>query len=437
MDVRKNIKDLSAADITRFIEAVRWVKLHNRDGSASTQGGMYQKFIDWHSAPAPVNLAKLNNYSLAVTDPFVASDTITQIRIDGRDVTLTAPAPSITDPSAVGTALNTLVAHGDSATFAVFNSTSASSDFRIACSNSPFIIESARLTVGGAARTVPFTKGPDIGDFSLAVQNIAHGNPLFLPWHRVFVRFLELDLQHADRQRGNDGKIAVPYWNWDNDRSETFKLWTDAIAGPFSTEADGRMTSGFFRAKNAAPPGDWVIYRLSGGAISEAAPNYLMRHVKGAPASPIPPNAVDFLMGFAEYDSPPFDTSAQFRSNLEDIHGDVHVWIGGRDGHMRNVAVSPNDIVFFMHHCNVDRIWSRWQRDHRRANQYPPFGLLPGLRKADLMEPWKSLPAGNDYKVNVSASHVLNWQNFDPSVNAKLGTGYKYDCESSITLSSP
>jgi tyrosinase len=35
------------------------------------------------------------------------------------------------------------------------------------------------------------------------------------------------------------------------------------------------------------------------------------------------------------------------------LHNQVHAWIGRGMG----LASSPNDPVFYLHHCNVDRIW--------------------------------------------------------------------------------
>jgi len=35
----------------------------------------------------------------------------------------------------------------------------------------------------------------------------------------------------------------------------------------------------------------------------------------------------------------------------------VHVWVGGSMLPMS----SPNDPIFMLHHCNVDRIWAKWQ----------------------------------------------------------------------------
>lgn len=42
------------------------------------------------------------------------------------------------------------------------------------------------------------------------------------------------------------------------------------------------------------------------------------------------------------------------------MHNDVHVAVGGD----MQTAASPKDPLFWLHHCNVDRLWSKWQKDH-------------------------------------------------------------------------
>jgi len=46
-----------------------------------------------------------------------------------------------------------------------------------------------------------------------------------------------------------------------------------------------------------------------------------------------------------------------------DLHNLVHVWIGGDMG----PGTSPNDPVFFLNHCNVDRIWEAWMIQNNRS----------------------------------------------------------------------
>ena len=37
-------------------------------------------------------------------------------------------------------------------------------------------------------------------------------------WHRGYLVEFEHELQKADRELGNDGAIALPYWDWQTER---------------------------------------------------------------------------------------------------------------------------------------------------------------------------------------------------------------------------
>src|SRR5207248_78456 len=47
-----------------------------------------------------------------------------------------------------------------------------------------------------------------------------------------------------------------------------------------------------------------------------------------------------------------------------DLHGNVHVAIGNRRG-MGQVPWAANDPIFWLHHCNIDRLWASWNRAGR------------------------------------------------------------------------
>ena len=64
--------------------------------------------------------------------------------------------------------------------------------------------------------------------------------------------------------------------------------------------------------------------------------------------------------------------------DLEDLHNNVHMWVGGP---MTDIRISPADPVFWLHHANIDRIWSIWQATH--SNQNP--NLSPNDQQLD---PW-------------------------------------------------
>ncbi|KAH6723255.1 putative tyrosinase [Leptodontidium sp. MPI-SDFR-AT-0119] len=62
-------------------------------------------------------------------------------------------------------------------------------------------------------------------------------------------------------------------------------------------------------------------------------------------------------------------------SSLEDIHGQLHVFTGG-SGQMGRVPVAAFDPIFWMHHCNVDRLFAMWQ------DLYPTKYVQPFLSSA-------------------------------------------------------
>jgi tyrosinase len=58
------------------------------------------------------------------------------------------------------------------------------------------------------------------------------------------------------------------------------------------------------------------------------------------------------------------------------MHNLVHVWVGGDMG----PASSPNDPVFFLNHCNVDRIWENWKQRHVNPTYLPDNNAGTELR---------------------------------------------------------
>ena len=53
---------------------------------------------------------------------------------------------------------------------------------------------------------------------------------------------------------------------------------------------------------------------------------------------------------------------------------------------MSAIPTAPCDPVFFMHHANIDRIWSQWQAANPGKNPNLP-GPSPGPNSPN-MDPW-------------------------------------------------
>ena len=72
---------------------------------------------------------------------------------------------------------------------------------------------------------------------------------------------------------------------------------------------------------------------------------------------------------------------AAFRPTLEiNLHNTVHRWVGGN---MLDMS-SPNDPIFWLHHCNIDRLWGEWQRGEGHA-YLPQTGGPKGHNVNDAM----------------------------------------------------
>jgi tyrosinase len=224
-------------------------------------------------------------------------------------------------------------------------------------------------------------------------RNAAHRGPVFLPWHRVMLAWLEVHLQRVL----GDQNFGLPYWDWAVDGTPPFPggaanpagsaLWQNA-SDALGSQGNPIPGGAFF-----FDPNDPTSFRVriasdsSGQALQQVPERGLIRNF-GQPepfGSPMLPQIVDVLAAFntlfepalAKYDSPPFNrNSPGFRSRLEGftgtgLHNQVHRWVGGDMG----PPSSPNDPVFFLHHCNVDRIWEGWMRINGR--QYLPDMTAP------------------------------------------------------------
>ena len=200
----------------------------------------------------------------------------------------------------------------------------------------------------------------------------AHQGPVFGPWHRVLLRQFELELQKIDAQ------VEIPYWDWtrSDSRSRTSSLWRNDFLGPDGRTA-GPQTGKVMTGRFAFDAGNWPI-RVKD---QPGDPDYLIRRLgRAADARSLPTTAgVNAALAARPYDTAPWEDSLRdpndgtewrgFRIQLEiPLHNLVHRWIGGNMVDM----TSPNDPVFWLHHCNIDRLWAEWQVQHPDEDAYLP-----------------------------------------------------------------
>jgi len=202
-------------------------------------------------------------------------------------------------------------------------------------------------------------------------MSIAHRGPAFLPWHREYLRILEMNLQMV----AEDTTLTLPYWNWAEDTAGDSPLWAADFMGGNGRSPDGEVVTGPF----AYEKGQWT---LNVGNDRKLTRNH------GAGGMSLPSqDDVKALMAVSTYDTAPWNTESDvvssFRNRLEgfggqgpQLHNRVHVWVGGT----MLAMTSPNDPVFWLNHCNVDRLWAEWQMlpDDTRYQPLEPIAGRPG-----------------------------------------------------------
>jgi tyrosinase len=157
------------------------------------------------------------------------------------------------------------------------------------------------------------------------------GAPLFLPWHRAYLYFFELALQ--DQRAG----VSVPWWDWTSPTSHR-----DGIPPAFADRRAGRQPNPLFSAE--------IQPNLA--RRDRRWPRRTSRDPDAAAQLPTPQRVNEILALGDFYD---------FSTQLEDVHGQIHGWMGGTMG---LVAFAAYDPIFWSHHAMVDRIWRLWQLRH-------------------------------------------------------------------------
>jgi tyrosinase len=235
-------------------------------------------------------------------------------------------------------------------------------------------------------------------------RNAAHSGPAFLPWHRYFL----ITLENLLRQALDNEDFRIPYWDWTADAEltdpATSPIWSNANLGQFSG------SSWRVRLEMSLRTGDM---RRTNRALQRALGN------EGSLPSRTGVRMV--VRDQAAYDTSPFSSSSPggIRNLVEGwigserIHNSVHVWMGGD----MSLSSSPNDPAFFLHHCNVDRIWAAWQERHPDAPYLPDMTAPDTLQFHRIDDALYSI-----YEDNVTPGDMTDYKRY-----------YEYDTLSDLT----
>jgi tyrosinase len=187
-----------------------------------------------------------------------------------------------------------------------------------------------------------------------------HGDLLFLPWHRAYLYTLELTFRELS------AGFTLAYWEWNSPQAQAQGL-PAAYTAP--NDAAGNPNTLLDSAANIDPA---TVNQLQNDPRTADALDFSVsppRTIRNPdqPADLPGQDAVQQIIGTS-------NTFADFSRRLEQVHNNVHGWVGGSMG---LVPTSAYDPVFWAHHTNIDRIWYLWQVAHPGVRMPPSIANSP------------------------------------------------------------
>jgi tyrosinase len=240
----------------------------------------------------------------------------------------------------------------------------------------------------------------------------AHGRPGFLPWHRAYLLDLERELQAIDPS------VALHYWRFDQPAPNLFKREFIGVSDSVGTVLFS--------------PGNPLQFWVTDG-------------VQGINREPFFDTATQPAFVNSEAQTLALGTQyPSFRTMEGNPHGSAHVSF---DGSISSIGTAARDPLFFMLHCNVDRLWAKWQRlngrfDPAQAASYDSAAANRiGHHLPDTMWPWNGVtspprpptaPGGTLAPSPITAApgpqpRVQSTLDFQGRINALSRMGFDYD----------
>jgi tyrosinase len=193
------------------------------------------------------------------------------------------------------------------------------------------------------APVVPAAQLPSASDRAKYWNQCQHGSWFFQPWHRGYLIYFERICRAAIVALGGPADWALPYWNYSR-----------ASIGRVDVK---RIPPAFLKATVSGQPNPLFVPGRNGGANGIVVTNpaevsvECVKRRRYTGSSGGTPGFGGLETGFAHNGSTP---GACEMTPHNDIHGDV----GGLMGGFNTAGLDP---LFWLHHCNIDRLWEVWR----------------------------------------------------------------------------
>jgi tyrosinase len=186
-----------------------------------------------------------------------------------------------------------------------------------------------------------------------------HQTWFFLPWHRAYLAGFEAIIAAEIARLGGPANWALPYWNYSDTNNPNARRLPPAFRNQ-------RLPNGNFNplwAPRVAPATPGGVLTVPSSSTNLNALN--LTSFTGPQGSVAP--------GFG---GPRTQQPVHFggqtglaSGTLESLpHNIIHTDLGGVQGaFMGDPNLAALDPIFWLHHCNIDRLWEVWRRRHGPA----------------------------------------------------------------------
>ncbi|KAF7188991.1 Tyrosinase [Pseudocercospora fuligena] len=241
----------------------------------------------------------------------------------------------------------------------------------------------------------------------------AHDSVHFPAWHRAYLAMFEQELLKVAMNIANQypssskasmvaaaTQLRLPYWDWaakpPSGRPVLPLIVTDVQVTVNGPKGSKTITNPFFRYDFKSTERSQMYY----GPFTTWTRSYRYPNSNSANAASNTQGAVDAMsqnrqslqdqiyqlftncktyLYFSNDDAGSSNSGCS--NSLEGIHNTIHTLTGGpgtssvSGGHMTYLPTAAFDPIFWLHHCNVDRIFAMWQA--LNPNQYGASQVAP------------------------------------------------------------
>ena len=190
---------------------------------------------------------------------------------------------------------------------------------------------------------------PSSGEQQRIWDQCQHGGWYFLPWHRGYLAAFEAIVAETVKSLGGPTDWALPYWNYlDTTNSQARDIPSVFLQPTMPGGAPNPLSRPPRGGMQTLGPASWLPRDISLQAMN--VQNYTA-----------PTGTIGFgggVTGFLQF--------GNLTGAVEnDPHNLVHVMIGGVGvgapaGFMSDPNFAALDPIFWLHHCNIDRLWEAW-----------------------------------------------------------------------------